>query len=56
MWDEQAETAVALGRIPTQGLPLTVLIDKQQRVAGVYLRALTAKDLQPLLDTLAAET
>jgi peroxiredoxin len=56
VWDEQAETAVALGRIPTQGLPLTVLIDKQQRVAGVYLRALTAKDLQPLLDTLAAET
>lgn len=56
MWDEQARTAVALGKIPALGLPFTVLIDKQQRVAAVYLQKLTAKDLQPVLDKLIAET
>jgi len=53
--DEQGETAIALGKIPSQALPFTVIIDKLQRVAAVYLHALTPKDLQPVLDTLLAE-
>ena len=56
MWDEQGKTAVALGKIPAQALPFTVLLDKQHRVAAVYLSSLSAKDLQPVLNTLIAET
>jgi peroxiredoxin len=54
--DEQGETAIALGKIPALALPFTVLLDRQQRVAGVYLHPLTPKDLQPVLDKLLAES
>ena len=54
--DEQGETAVALGKIPALALPFTVILDRQQRVAAVYLHPLTAKDLQPVLDKLLAES
>lgn len=54
--DEQGETAVALGKIPALALPFTVILDKLQRVAAVYLRALSPKDLQPVLDKLRAES
>jgi thiol-disulfide isomerase/thioredoxin len=56
VFDEKGETAVRLGRIPALGLPFTVLVDKQQRVAAVYMAKLTAKDLQPVLDKLVAES
>jgi thiol-disulfide isomerase/thioredoxin len=56
VYDEQGETAVELGKIPSQSLPFTVLIDKQQRVAAVYLGVLSPKDLTPVLDKLIAET
>jgi len=54
--DEQGETAIALGKIPARALPFTVILDRQQRVAAVYLRTLTPKDLQPVLDKLLAES
>jgi peroxiredoxin len=54
--DEQGETAVALGKIPALALPFTVILDRHQRVAAVYLHSLTPKDLQPVLDTLLAES
>ncbi|PZS14381.1 MAG: TlpA family protein disulfide reductase [Pseudonocardiales bacterium] len=56
VFDEQGETALRLGKIPALALPFTVIIDKHQRVAVVYLNKLTAKDLQPLLDKLLAES
>lgn len=52
VYDEQGETAIELGKIPSQSLPFTVLIDKQQRVAAVYLGVLAPKDLTPVLDML----
>jgi peroxiredoxin len=55
-WDEQAQTAVALGKIPALSLPFTVLLDKHRRVAAVYLQTLTPKDLQPVLDRLLTES
>jgi thiol-disulfide isomerase/thioredoxin len=55
VWDEPGKTALQLGHIPAAGLPFTVLIDKQQRVAAVYLRSLTPGDLTPVLTSLAAE-
>jgi thiol-disulfide isomerase/thioredoxin len=55
VYDQQGKTALQLGHLPSQGLPFTVLIDKQQRVAAVYVGSLTPKDLEPVLDKLIAE-
>ena len=55
VYDQRGETAVRLGKIPSQALPFTVLIDKQGRVAAVYLQQLSAKDLEAALATLLAE-
>ncbi|MDP9117474.1 MAG: TlpA family protein disulfide reductase [Actinomycetota bacterium] len=55
VFDEQGTTAVALGKIPALSLPFTVVIDKQGRVAAVYLSRLSGADLQPVLNKLVAE-
>jgi peroxiredoxin len=54
VWDEQGKTAVALGKIPARALPFTVLIDRKERVAAVYLTSLSPKDLEPVLNKLIA--
>jgi thiol-disulfide isomerase/thioredoxin len=54
--DEPGKVALALGKIPSGGLPFTVLLDKQHRVAAVYLQELQAADLQPVLTKLSAES
>jgi peroxiredoxin len=54
--DESGESAVALGKIPALALPFTVVIDRQRRVAGVYLKPLAPNDLQPVLNNLLAES
>jgi peroxiredoxin len=54
--DESGESAVALGKIPALAMPFTVVIDRQRRVAGVYLKPLAPKDLQPVLNNLLAES
>ena len=56
VYDESGQTALQLGRIPALSLPFTVLIDKHERVAAVYLQPLAPKDLEPVLDKLLAET
>lgn len=56
VFDEQSRTALALGKIPALSLPFTVLVDKKQRIAAVYLSTMSAKDLQPVIDQLLAET
>ncbi len=55
VFDDRARVAVAMGRLPVAGLPFTALIDRRQRVAAVYVGAVTPRDLQPVLDRLAAE-
>jgi peroxiredoxin len=55
-FDEQGNTAVALGKIPAQSLPFTVLVDKHGKVAAVYLSRLTVQDVRPVLDKLLAES
>jgi thiol-disulfide isomerase/thioredoxin len=55
LWDEPGRTALELGHVPADGLPFTVLIDKQERVAAVYLKPVTPGDLQPVLTSLTAE-
>ena len=57
VYDPTASSALQLGRVPLSiGLPWTVVIDKQQRVAAVYNGQVLPKDLQPVLDTLTAES
>jgi thiol-disulfide isomerase/thioredoxin len=56
VYDESAKTALQLGNVPIVGLPATVLIDKQGKVAAVYTGALAPKDITPVLDTLTAES
>ena len=55
VYDEPGEIALRLGNLPVMGLPLTVLIDKQRRVAAVYVGPQSPKDLQPVLTRLVAE-
>ena len=57
VYDPTASSALQLGKVPLSiGLPWTVVIDKQQRVAAVYTGQVLPKDLQPVLDTLTAES
>lgn len=56
IWDEPDKTALELGHVSVQGLPFTVLIDKQQRVAAVYVGPVAPADLQPVLSSLVAES
>ena len=56
VYDEPGKSALQLGDVPLNGLPATVLIDKQGRVAAVYTQEVFAKDLEPVLNQLAGET
>jgi peroxiredoxin len=55
VYDEPGKTAIQLGDVPLNGLPATVLIDKQGRVAAVYTQEVFAKDLEPVLNQLVGE-
>lgn len=54
VFDEKAETALRLGNVPSAAMPFTVLLDRQHRVAGVYVGPMQPKDLEPVLDQVAA--
>lgn len=54
LYDPNGENEITLGNI-TSPLPFTILVDKQGRVAAVYVGKLTAVDLERPLHTLAAE-
>jgi len=43
------------GKYPTTVIPSTVVLDRQHRVAAVFLRELLAEDLEPLIERLLAE-
>ncbi|MBF6211393.1 TlpA family protein disulfide reductase [Nocardia puris] len=56
IYDPSMRTLLALGgNFPTSVIPTTLILDRQHRVAAVFLRALLAEDLQPVVDRLAAE-
>lgn len=56
LFDFNAKTALQLGNIPMRGLPATVVVDQQGRVAAVFVGAVLAGDLEPVLETLLAES
>ena len=56
IYDPAMRTMIAFGgKYPTTVIPSTVVLDREHRVAAVFLRELLATDLIPLLQRLAAE-
>jgi thiol-disulfide isomerase/thioredoxin len=55
VWDPKAKSAIQLGKVPMVGLPWTVVVDKDQRVAAVYSGPVLPADMQPVLNSLIAE-
>jgi thiol-disulfide isomerase/thioredoxin len=55
IYDPPGRGLLQLSGYPINAVPSTIVLDKQQRVAAVYLRSVLASDLQPLVQRLAAE-
>jgi thiol-disulfide isomerase/thioredoxin len=56
IYDPAMRTLIAFGgRYPTTVIPSTLVLDRQHRVAAVFLRELLAEDLQPVVQRLAQE-
>jgi thiol-disulfide isomerase/thioredoxin len=56
IYDPAMRTMIAFGgKYPTTVIPSTLVLDRQHRVAAVFLRELLAEDLQPIVARLAAE-
>lgn len=56
IYDPPMRTMIAFGgRYPATVIPSTVVLDREHRVAAVFLRELLAEDLQPVVERLAAE-
>lgn len=57
IYDPSMRTMIAFGgKYPTTVIPSTIVLDREHRVAAVFLRELLAEDLQPLVERLAAES
>ena len=56
IYDPSMRTMIAFGgKFPTTVIPSTLVLDRQHRVAAVFLRELLAEDLMPVVQRLAAE-
>jgi thiol-disulfide isomerase/thioredoxin len=56
IYDPSMRTMIAFGgKFPTTVIPSTLVLDRQHRVAAVFLRELLAEDLTPVVQRLAAE-
>ncbi|MBV9160986.1 MAG: TlpA family protein disulfide reductase [Pseudonocardiales bacterium] len=54
-FDPPGRTLFALPRIPRSVVPLTIVLDRQHRVAAVFLHAMHAQELQPVVQRIATE-
>ncbi|WP_137725248.1 TlpA disulfide reductase family protein [Prescottella subtropica] len=56
IYDPEMRTLLAIGKnYPTTVVPTTIVLDRQHRVAAVYLKELLAADLQPVVERIAQE-
>jgi peroxiredoxin len=55
VFDEKFQVALELGNLPLVGLPNTVILDRQHRVAAVYIGEVQAADLSSALTKLTFE-
>jgi peroxiredoxin len=56
LFDRPGKTVQAFRDLRVGGFPFTIIIDKEGRVAAVYVSALVQQDIQPVVTRLAAET
>jgi thiol-disulfide isomerase/thioredoxin len=57
IYDPAMRTLIAFGgKYPTTVIPSTLVLDRQHRVAAVFLRELLAQDLQPVLQRVSGES
>lgn len=56
IYDPSGRSLLALKGYPRTVVPSTIVLDKEHRVAAVFLRDVMAEDLTPLLDRLRAES
>lgn len=57
IYDPPMRTLIAFGgKYPTTVIPSTLVLDRQHRVAAVFLRELLAEDLQPVVQRIAGES
>ncbi len=55
IYDPSGRSLMNLTGYPRSVVPSTIVVDRQGRVAAIYLRDVLASDLRPLVDRLAAE-
>ena len=55
IFDFPGRSLAQLGGVPRNVVPLTVVLDREHRVAAVYLRTIRIPELIPLVQRLAAE-
>ena len=56
IYDPAMRTLIAFGgKYPTTVIPSTLVLDRQHRVAAVFLRELLAEDLQPVVQRVVSE-
>ncbi|WP_433606873.1 TlpA disulfide reductase family protein [Prescottella agglutinans] len=56
IYDPAMRSLVSLGKnYPTSVIPTTVVLDRQHRVAAVFLKELLVEDLQPVVERVAQE-
>lgn len=55
IFDPPGRTLLALKGIPRSVVPLTIVLDRQHRVAAVLLHAVHAQDLQPIVERISRE-
>ena len=56
IFDPPGRTLAQLGGVPRNVVPLTVVLDREHRVAAVFLRSIRVPELIPLVQRLAAES
>ena len=55
IYDPPGRSLLALAGYPRSVVPSTIVLDRQHRVAAVFLRELLAADLQPVVQRIASE-
>jgi thiol-disulfide isomerase/thioredoxin len=55
IFDPPGRSLLALRGYPRNAVPSTIVLDRSHRVAAVFLTAILASDLQPVVDRLATE-
>lgn len=55
LFDPSSRIALKFRKTPPNGIPSTVILDRQGRVAAVFRKPLLVEELQPVVERIAAE-